>query len=98
MVSSIWTSITTMPLVVAISSIIPSAFTENSMDISSRIDPAYYTVSQHLSQRLENARFMETTPDFTDLYIIHTKDKGREITIYCSATHCYKRLRSHYPA
>lgn len=54
--------------------------------------------AEGLNQRLENARFRETTPDFTDLYIIHTHDKGREITIYCSATHCYKGLKKNYPA
>ena len=50
------------------------------------------TSSEHYVQLLESARFIERTPDFTDLYMIHTKDKGRKITIYCSASHCYKRV------
>ncbi|WP_419811775.1 hypothetical protein [Bacterioplanoides sp.] len=48
-----------------------------------------------LSQQIHNARFMERTPEFTDLYIIQTPDKGRLITIYCNASHCYKRRGVH---
>lgn len=44
-----------------------------------------------VAQHIQNATFMERTPDFTDLYIIQTPDKGRLITIYCNASHCYKR-------
>lgn len=44
-----------------------------------------------ISQQIHNATFMERTPDFTDLYIIQTPDKGRLITIYCNASYCYKR-------
>lgn len=48
--------------------------------------------SDHLiSQQIHNATFIERTPDFTDLYIIQTPDKGRLITIYCNASYCYKR-------
>ena len=44
-----------------------------------------------LAQQIHNATFMERTPEFTDLYIIQTPDKGRLITIYCNASYCYKR-------
>lgn len=44
-----------------------------------------------MAQQIHNATFMERTPDFTDLYIIQTPDKGRQITIYCNSSHCYKR-------
>ncbi len=44
-----------------------------------------------ISQQIHNATFMERTPEFTDLYIIQTPDKGRLITIYCNASYCYKR-------
>jgi len=39
---------------------------------------------------IRNATFMEVTPEFTDLYIIETQDKGREIVIYCNSAYCYK--------
>ena len=70
--------------------------TANSQE--SHLDDMDWLAAEGLNQRLENAKFSEMTPDFTDLYIIHTQDKGREITIYCSATHCYKSLRKRYPA
>lgn len=44
-----------------------------------------------MAQQIHNATFMERTPEFTDLYIIQTPDKGRQITIYCNSSHCYKR-------
>ncbi|MAY14653.1 MULTISPECIES: hypothetical protein [Thalassolituus] len=40
---------------------------------------------------IRNATFMEKTPEFTDLYIIQTSDKGRQIVIYCNSAYCYKR-------
>ena len=39
---------------------------------------------------IRNATFLEVTPEFTDLYIIETQDKGREILIYCNTAYCYK--------
>ena len=44
------------------------------------------------AQLIRNATFMERTPEFTDLYIIHTHDKGRQIVIYCNASYCYKQI------
>ncbi|PHS63236.1 MAG: hypothetical protein COB09_13525 [Thalassobium sp.] len=40
---------------------------------------------------IRNATFLERTPEFTDLYIIQTSDKGRQIVIYCNSAYCYKR-------
>lgn len=40
---------------------------------------------------IRNATFLERTPEFTDLYIIQTSDKGRQIVIYCNSEYCYKR-------
>lgn len=55
-------------------------------------DMAQQPVNQALfAQQIHNATFMERTPEFTDLYIIQTPDKGRQITIYCNSSHCYKR-------
>ncbi|MAD45707.1 MAG: hypothetical protein CMI02_19515 [Oceanospirillaceae bacterium] len=51
------------------------------------------TVSAHerlATNLIRNATFMEVTPEFTDLYIIETQDKGREIVIYCNSAYCYK--------
>ena len=48
--------------------------------------------SQWLTQQIHNATFLERTPEFTDLYIIQTPDKGRSITIYCNSAYCYKRM------
>jgi len=48
-------------------------------------------VGAQFAQQIHNATFMERTPDFTDLYVIQTPDKGRLITIYCNASYCYKR-------
>lgn len=48
-------------------------------------------VNIQLAQQIHNATFMERTPEFTDLYMIQTPDKGRLITIYCNASYCYKR-------
>ncbi len=44
-----------------------------------------------LSSLIRNAVFMDKTPEFTDLYIIQTWDKGRRIVIYCNAAYCYKQ-------
>lgn len=44
-----------------------------------------------LTSLIRNAVFMERTPEFTDLYIIQTWDKGRQIVIYCNAAYCYKQ-------
>ena len=60
--------------------------------VLSGTDTAQQTASNGLiAQQIHNATFMERTPDFTDLYIIQTPDKGRLITIYCNASYCYKR-------
>lgn len=39
---------------------------------------------------IRNATFMERSPNFTDLYLIQTSDKGRRILIYCNSVSCYK--------
>ena len=44
-----------------------------------------------VASMIRNATFLERTPEFTDLYIIKTWDKGRQIVIYCNSTYCYKR-------
>lgn len=38
-----------------------------------------------------DATFIETTPDFTDLYMIMTRDKARPVTIYCNVRSCYRQ-------
>lgn len=38
-----------------------------------------------------DATFIDTTPDFTDLYMIMTRDKARSVTIYCNARSCYRQ-------
>lgn len=43
-----------------------------------------------VASMIRNATFLERTPEFTDLYIIKTWDKGRQITIYCNSAYCYK--------
>jgi hypothetical protein len=47
---------------------------------------------ENTAQLIRNATFIERTPEFTDLYIIHTHDKGRQIVIYCNASYCYKQV------
>ena len=43
-----------------------------------------------LTQAVQDASLFERTREFTDLYIIHTQDKGRQIIIFCGAQSCYK--------
>ncbi|GGY39793.1 hypothetical protein GCM10011297_11360 [Bacterioplanes sanyensis] len=43
-----------------------------------------------MAQTVQDASLFDRTHDFTDLYIIHTRDKERNITIHCSAHSCYK--------
>ncbi|WP_430459760.1 hypothetical protein ACQUQU_11145 [Thalassolituus sp. LLYu03] len=43
-----------------------------------------------VASMIRNATFLERTPEFTDLYIIKTWDKGRQIVIYCNSAYCYK--------
>lgn len=49
------------------------------------------TSSAELASLIRNATFLERTPEFTDLYIIKTWDKGRHIVIYCNSAYCYKQ-------
>lgn len=46
---------------------------------------------------IRNATFMERSPDFTDLYLIRTPDKGRQILIYCNSAACYKQRSQTLP-
>lgn len=49
------------------------------------------TGQQDVASLIRNATFLERTPEFTDLYIIKTWDKGRHIVIYCNSAYCYKQ-------
>ncbi|MBE0482267.1 MAG: hypothetical protein IBX52_02095 [Bacterioplanes sp.] len=44
------------------------------------------------SGHIYNATFIDSSPDFTDLYIIMSGDRARPVTIYCNPRSCY-RLR-----
>ncbi len=48
-------------------------------------------IQSSVASLIRNATFLEKTPEFTDLYIIQTSDKGRQIVIYCNSAYCYKR-------
>lgn len=51
-------------------------------------------LSLSLASMIRNATYIERTPEFTDLYMIQTRDKGRQIVIYCNSAFCY-RLNGH---
>ncbi|MCD8520953.1 MAG: hypothetical protein LRY66_09935 [Saccharospirillaceae bacterium] len=53
--------------------------------------PDTLSSQRELASFIRNATFLERTPEFTDLYIIQTSDKGRQIVIYCNSAYCYKR-------
>ena len=53
-------------------------------------EPQWNLAGSHF---IHNAKYMEKTPEFTDLYVIETFDKGRQITIYCNSSACYKQTR-----
>lgn len=38
-----------------------------------------------------DATFMDITPDFTDLYMIMTRDKAQPVTIYCNSRSCHRQ-------
>ncbi|ASP40561.1 hypothetical protein CHH28_18645 [Bacterioplanes sanyensis] len=48
------------------------------------------TPHRYLAQTVQDASLLERTREFTDLYLIHTRDKGRNIIIYCGSHSCYK--------
>ncbi len=52
--------------------------------------PAERLTSYDLAQTVQDASLFDRTHDFTDLYIIHTRDKERSISIHCSSHSCYK--------
>lgn len=43
------------------------------------------------SSFIRDATVLESTPNFTDLYIIHIHSKGKPVLIYCNLTTCYKQ-------
>ncbi|MCA6062794.1 hypothetical protein [Thalassolituus marinus] len=58
----------------------------------SNSDSAVVSVADpSVASLIRNATFLERTPEFTDLYIIKTWDKGRHIVIYCNSAYCYKQ-------
>jgi hypothetical protein len=57
--------------------------------VSTQFDP-----SKILASQIYSAAFNDVSPGFDDLYVIKTKDKGREIIIYCNVTYCYKNRNS----
>lgn len=40
---------------------------------------------------VRDATVLESTPDFTDLYLIQIQYKGKPVQIYCNSTTCYKQ-------
>ena len=40
---------------------------------------------------IRDATVLESTPNFTDLYIIQIQSKGKPVLIYCNLTSCYKQ-------
>lgn len=55
--------------------------------------PQVYSLPLIASQ-IYGAAFNDASPNFDDIYIIKTLDKGRKIIIYCNATYCYKNRNS----
>jgi len=39
---------------------------------------------------IRDATRMEHSPDFTDLYLIESEDRFRQIQVYCNSGGCYK--------
>tara|TARA_Y100001949_G_C15909344_1_gene296135 strand:+ start:81 stop:317 length:237 start_codon:yes stop_codon:yes gene_type:complete len=39
---------------------------------------------------IRDATRMEHSPDFTDLYLIESEDRFRQIQVYCNVGGCYK--------
>jgi hypothetical protein len=57
-------------------------------------DLSKLTSPKLFASQIYSATFNDIFPGFDDLYVIKTQDKGREIIIYCNATHCYKNRHS----
>lgn len=51
------------------------------------------TNTQHFviaADTIRDATRMEHSPDFTDLYLIESEDRFRQIHVYCNVGGCYK--------
>lgn len=49
------------------------------------------TTPQLSASVIRDATVLESTPNFTDLYIIQIQSKGKSVLIYCNLTSCYKQ-------